>query len=108
MGDFLADPRWQLDRLILVAELHLGDQQATILAREDIDFPGQVADRHVVSDLLNDRALAQFEQLFGIGDGNIVFEPLRRRDGCDVFIVSVARLSLLIRIRIEMRPFLVR
>ena len=72
--DLFADPGRQLDRLALVAQLDLGDDEAGIVAGEHVDLPGEVAARQAIARLLDDRALAQGHQRLGLEDGDRILQ----------------------------------
>src|SRR5262245_3782601 len=60
--DLGAEPRRQVEAIVLVLEFDLGDHQAGIFTFEDVDFPALPVPGHVVPDLFDDCALAQRKQ----------------------------------------------
>src|SRR5262249_39390859 len=73
-GDLGADPIWQLDVLMLVPHLDLGNDQAGVLAGEHVDLPVEIAPGHDVTLLLDDRSLAQRQQRLGFQDRDWIFK----------------------------------
>jgi hypothetical protein len=53
-SDFQADPRGQSDLLMFAAELDFRYGKTEVLAREDIDFPREIATRKLITPLLDD------------------------------------------------------
>src|SRR5215471_9015113 len=73
-GDLRANPGRQFDVLMLVAQLDFGDDQAEVVAGENVDFPGEVAARNDVAHLIDDGALAELYQRLGFQYRNIILQ----------------------------------
>ena len=72
--NFFADPLGEVDRLILVLEFDLGDSQALVVAMENVDFPFHARVVDDVAGFVDERTLAEREQVGGVGGGDRVLE----------------------------------
>src|SRR5262245_54700515 len=59
---------------MLVPQLDFGDDQTEVVAREHIDFPGEIAVRDDVAHLLDDGTLAELYQRLGFQYWNIILQ----------------------------------
>jgi len=75
VGDFCADPVGKRDSLIGIVKLDFSDDEAGVIAGENIDLPCAAIVRHKVARFFDEGVLAEMiEHVVGIGDGDGVFE----------------------------------
>ena len=67
-------PRRPAERLIFRVQLDFGDHEAGVVAEELIHFPLRALVRDDVAVLLDDRPVAELQELLGIGLRDLVLE----------------------------------
>ena len=75
VGHFANDPRRQRDLVGGIRHFDFCDEQAIIVAVENIDLPSTAGKGLLIAGLLDERPLAQkIEHLDGVGEGDGIFE----------------------------------